>query len=328
MKEKINICFVSIIWTCVFCCASCIEKSAHQFNINIRVANALELNSGKPLPKTLQQIANYIELDEQTVCFPVITISRLDTAVAEQPLDVPLNSLNDFRKSINLLSPLNLMSDFNENISKIVVPEILSLETRKQFDSLDLANDNPEAIWINIHDTSTLFLETISNLLKKNNDNIEIILYYSPPPKKHLPPNPPTVIRKSRTTKTPQKSSSNFTDLASPCEFDIITFDLNGGEISCITNSKSDNLKYVLYIATDRLFNNSNTVLALTLNNNRFGKTLNDQIKLKSIQQYANLYAKMYVTCGGEGKYTNVIGPLSNSCISSGDCILMYRKLN
>jgi hypothetical protein len=332
MKDKINIWLVAILGTFIFCCTGCEPKSSHKFNINIYVANTVELKQEKPLPKVLQQISNYIELDEETVYFPVVTISRLDTTIEDQVLDVPLSSLNDFRKSINLLSPLNLMNDFDENISKMTVPGILSLTTNSLFDSNSIAANHPDAIWINLNDTSTLFLRSITSLLKTSKDNIDVILYrphssFEKKPIEHL--KNPTIkkTRSSGNSTTLRVSTSNSVESV-PCEFDIITFDLNNGEISCITDSKSNALKYVLYIATDRFFNNSNIVLTQPLNNNRFGKTASDQNKLKSIQQYANLYAKIYVTCEGVGKYTNAIGPLSNSCISSGDCILMYRKLN
>lgn len=109
--------------------SSCTEKKIEYFKLNIVYSEPLtELKEGDIMPSHLISLINYYEDTACTdrVFFPNVVFYRSDLIPSKnEEFVVPLTSVNEFRKSCNMLSGINLMEDYDENISKLKIPKLL-----------------------------------------------------------------------------------------------------------------------------------------------------------------------------------------------------------
>lgn len=107
---------------------SCNEKKIQYFKLNIVLDEPISnIKENEPLPPYLTTLMNYIDTNCTNVLYvPIITFERSDFNPPKTLLyEIPISGVNKFRKSLDMLSSINLREDYDDNIKKLVIPKIL-----------------------------------------------------------------------------------------------------------------------------------------------------------------------------------------------------------
>lgn len=174
MKKK-NITFsVALLFGLVL--FSCTEQKIVPFSLFISTDKPLPTSQDGLLPAEYSTLLNYY--DDTVVYVPECTMERSDLAYKEIVL-VPLSGVNKFRKSLDLLSAINLKEDYTENINKVRLGKGL-LKTEGKPGSDTVAREiNPEAIVLDLqkynNDTAKVVKKKILTLLQSGKKTISIV---------------------------------------------------------------------------------------------------------------------------------------------------------
>lgn len=142
---------ISLILLSAICSGltACVERKVEYFGLNFVVTKDFAVRHDESLPNTFRLLSNYY-LDSNCnskVYVPNVVFIRPDL---DQPnreeLVSPLSSLNQFRKSIGLLSAVNLIQDYDENLASLKAPTILAEKSTKPIVPETLRTDYPNAI--------------------------------------------------------------------------------------------------------------------------------------------------------------------------------------
>ena len=180
MKQTIKLVYVLMI----FLLSSCEEKKIENYTLNIIQLQPLDIEEGSPLEEGLKQIINYSYDTANTsiLYMPKVIVKRLDfESEKTDSIIVPLNPLNKWRKSVNMIAPVNLIEDYDENIPKLITPKILVEKGNKQLSISQIENRYPNAVRVLINDdfsnSLTKAKREILQQLKSNKRKIDIIFY-------------------------------------------------------------------------------------------------------------------------------------------------------
>jgi hypothetical protein len=169
----------------LFILISCEEKKIIWYEINIIQTAKLNNEAGGNLDEGLKQLINYsIDSSNYSIVYmPRVLIRRMDCN--PEKLDsfvVPLNPLNKWRKSMNMIASTNLIEDYDENIPKLTTPKILVEKGDKEISINEVETMFPSAIKILINENldSSLFIakKEIVNRLMSNKRKVDLIFYY------------------------------------------------------------------------------------------------------------------------------------------------------
>lgn len=182
---KIYLKYASLIFVVLIGLTACTEKKVEYFNLNYVVTKDLSVKPGDQLPNNFRLLSNYY-LDSNCnnkIYVPNVVFIRpdLDKEKREE-LAPPLSSLNQFRKSLGLLSAVNLIEDYDENISNLKTPSILAEKSTKVIVVADMQNTYPNAMVVKLEKTGNEEIENlrkqISDKLCKNADTSEMFLVF------------------------------------------------------------------------------------------------------------------------------------------------------
>ncbi len=155
------------ILSIIFFFTSCENRKIEYFKLNIISSEPLgQLKENDPLPTHLISLFNYYQDTSciEKVFVPKITLERIDISpLKKEDFEIPLTSLNQFRKSYDLLSGANLIEDYDENISKLITPKIL-IEPNNGTNLNLVPNKHQHVILVSLDELNT---DTINSIRKR-----------------------------------------------------------------------------------------------------------------------------------------------------------------
>ncbi len=140
-KTFINTLGVLVLLTMLFSCGNFKQQNIQPFNLTIVVAgNYPGLGSDSILPGVFQMLGSYYEGTCDSLLFiPAVDFIRSDIDPNKRIQFLQeINSINKFRKSLDLLSASNLKEDYDENQKKWKSPAILYEKSKHSQDSISL----------------------------------------------------------------------------------------------------------------------------------------------------------------------------------------------
>ncbi len=163
------------------------NKAIEYFKLSIVITHDLNANEGDPLNSGLKTLCNYCT---DTACgdkvfIPEVSIIRADLNPQQtEAIVVPLSSVNNFRKSMKLLSATNLMQEYDEQIPNLKITKTLAIKSSQPIDVNSLIQKYPEANLLCMDDSMAFNIKNIKDeicqgLCKVSKNNFTIILYPS-----------------------------------------------------------------------------------------------------------------------------------------------------
>ncbi len=261
MKQSIKLICLIVL----FLFYSCEEKKIEYYSLNIIQLQALDADEGSSLDEGLKQLFNYSvdSANSNLVYMPKVTVKRLDFSPEKSDsIVVPLNPLNEWRKSINMIASANLIEDYDENIPKLTTPKILVEKGTKKVSVSEIETKYTDAVKIlmndNFSNSLVLVKKEISNRLKSNKKKIDVIFYIEevsagidgvttiviPPP----PPPPPPSDKHKYYTEQAKEYKTKLTEIKDKVplqytnDYNSLSADVNKLTSSNLSSSQKDKL--------------------------------------------------------------------------------------
>lgn len=193
MKRQFKCIFLFFISACFL--TSCEDKKLEYFSLNVVVSKEFSGKAGDPLPSGIRQFSSYYQNGNcvGTVYVPNVTFIRPDLEKEKsQELAPPLSALNNVRKSIGMLSAVNLMEDYDELVPNLKTPALLVEKSTKALTQNELQAKYPDIIFVALNSANTEIYENlkkqISEKLCQNAVSDGIMLAFVTSPKDTVPP--------------------------------------------------------------------------------------------------------------------------------------------
>jgi len=151
---------------------SCTPKEVEYFNLNIVFWEPIDgLKENESFPNQFAALMNYIEdtVTRKRIFVPLVKIERLDfNPTKKLDYEIPLSGLNNFRKSMNLLSYEHIKVDYEKNIKnkRLLVPGIL-VEKKGNIEFDISRQEDKETILINLNAFSDSLSTIVGNSIKE-----------------------------------------------------------------------------------------------------------------------------------------------------------------
>jgi hypothetical protein len=174
-KQIVNWIVIILI---IFMASSCKEQKIKYFKISLEFDGPItELKENDPLPFSITTFLNYIDTNcTENLYVPSATFIRNDFDPPKTlDFEFPLSGVNRFRKSLDLLSSINLKEEYDENLNKLNTPRILVEPNSMARSKIITEKHKKDVFTLNIYesnkDSLSLLLHRISSEICKDGES-------------------------------------------------------------------------------------------------------------------------------------------------------------
>jgi hypothetical protein len=195
MYKKITSIKYCTLFIIIFSLASCkenVKEGMKEINITILFPEKIK-NSNNELPSGIKKLLYPIEPQncKETAFIPKITLTRIDFKKPKSvPLEIPLSSVSKMKKKVGTFTFNNLMTDYKEEIPKLKLDKLLTLNSEKEIELSNMALNKYSIDFIYASDSAIVKNERVfytSESIRKhikeglcNSENTDFTILYYP----------------------------------------------------------------------------------------------------------------------------------------------------
>lgn len=194
MKKNINLIQYLSLLTIIFFLASCEgnkNKDMREININIIFSQKIK-SSSNDLPSSIKKLLFPIKPQKciETAFIPKVTLTRIDFKESKSvSLKVPLSSVSKMKKKVGTFTFNNLMVDYKEEIPKLKMDRLLSLDSENEINltnevlnkyNIDFIYNRDSSVVKNervFYSTESIIKHLKGNLCNSESTNFTILFY-------------------------------------------------------------------------------------------------------------------------------------------------------